>query len=32
MNRDKEGYFKELDGQKILEMESTDEGANIYFD
>lgn len=28
----KEGYFKELDGKKILEMESTDEGANIYFD
>lgn len=28
----KEGHFKELDGEKVLEMESTDEAANIYFE
>ena len=28
----KEGHFKELNGKKVLEMESTDEAANIYFE
>ena len=28
----KEGHFKELNGKKVLEIESTDEAANIYFE
>ena len=28
----KEGHFKEFNGKKVLEMESTDEAANIYFE
>ena len=28
----KEGNFKDINGKKVLQMESTDEAANIYFD
>ena len=28
----KEGHYKEANGKKVLEMESTDEAANIYFE
>ena len=28
----KEGHFKELNGKKVLEMESQDEAANIFFE